>query len=140
MASQKQLDAARKEFNARKAEKAAATRAANKADRERKIKEQRVLEEQLARVQANQPGAMHVNVEDLMAQFDGISTTRVIIGFVLALASSFTVGYGIGMLMSYALAGIMTLTGTAWIAFTLSVIVWVLGLYSAWKIGGYVGG
>ena len=42
--------------------------------------------------------------------------------------------------MAYALAGIMVLTSTAWIAFTLSVLVWVIGLYAAWKVGGYIAG
>lgn len=93
-----------------------------------------------AHAQATQPQPQHAHIEAL---FDGVqfpSATRVIVGMLLGLAASFTVGYGIGMLMAYALAGIATLTSSALLAFMLSVVVWVLGLYAAWKVGGYVGG
>lgn len=140
MATQKQLAAAREEFNARKAAKAAETRAKNKAA---KLKEEkkaaRAAQKAAAQhVEAAQPDVLHANIEDLIGNMP--SAGRVVVGFILALTASVMVGYGIGMLMVYALAGIATLTGAAWLAFTLSVLVWVIGLYSSWKLGGWVGG
>lgn len=129
MATQKQLEAARAEVKAIRAAKAAKTRAANKA-----LKAQAA-----AHVNTVQPDAAHVNVEQL---FGGElpNWKRVTVGFVLGLLASGAVGYGIGLIMAYALAGIATLTGSAALAFTLSAIVWVLGIYAAWKIGGWIGG
>lgn len=128
--------------------KAAATRAANKLDAAREevkqIRAQRRADKLAAAQHAAtvQPQAQHVNVEDLFAGA-GVelpSVARVVVGLILGLTTSFTVGYGIGMLMTYALAGIATLTGSALLAFTLSALVWVLGIYTAWKVSGYVGG
>lgn len=126
--------------------KAAATRAANKLDAAREevkqIRAQRRADKLAAAQHAAtvQPQAQHVNVEDLFAGVELPSVARVVVGLILGLATSFTVGYGIGMLMTYALAGIATLTGSALLAFTLSALVWVLGIYTAWKVSGYVGG
>lgn len=130
MATKKQLEAARQEFNARKAAKAAETRAKNKAAKLQAA----------AHAQVQQPDPLHVEIDDLMAQFENISATRVLVGVVLSLAAAGAVGYGVGLIMAYALAGIVTLTGAAWITFALSAVVWVLGIYSAWRLGGYIGG
>lgn len=65
---------------------------------------------------------------------------RVAIGFVLGVASAGAVGYGIGMIAAYCIAGIMTLTTSAGIALFLSFTVWLLAIYASWKIGGWVGG
>lgn len=87
-----------------------------------------------------QPEPAAAPLEDMLADFTLPSWKRVAVGIVLGLAGAVVVGYGIGMLMAYALAGIATLTASAGIAFVLSVLVWVIGIYSSWKIGGWVGG
>jgi hypothetical protein len=87
-----------------------------------------------------QPDPLHAAIDDLFADVEFPSARRVLVGFILGIACSAVVGYGIGMLLAYALAGIMLLTSTAWIAFTLTVLAWIIALYAAWKIGGYVGG
>lgn len=84
--------------------------------------------------------AAHVNIEEMMAGLEMPSPTRVIVGCLLGLAAAGAVGYGIGSLMVYALAGIATLTAGTFITFALSVIVWILGIYAAWKIGGWAAG
>lgn len=89
---------------------------------------------------ASMPQAVHANIEDLLGDIELPSWKRVACGIVLGLLAAGGVGYGIGMLMAYALAGIATLTGGAALAFILSVIVWVLGIYASWKIGGWIGG
>lgn len=68
------------------------------------------------------------------------SGVRVLVGFILAIMSSFTVGYGIGCLLAYALAGITTLVGAGLAAFMLSTISWIIAIYAAWKVGSWVGG
>ena len=68
------------------------------------------------------------------------SGTRVLVGFILAIMASGAVGYGIGCLLSYALAGITVLVGPGLIAFMLTVASWIIAIYAAWKIGGWVGG
>ena len=90
-----------------------------------------------------QPEVQHAEVED--EDFDAFmaslpSPGRVVVGTLLGIASAIGVGYGIGMIMAYALAGIATLTGSAALAFMLSALVWMLGIYATWRIGGYVGG
>lgn len=91
-------------------------------------------------VEAVQPDPSAASIEDLIADLKLPSAKRVLVGFILGIAAAFSVGYGIGMLLAYALAGIMTLTATAWIAFALSVVVWAIAIYASWKIGGVVGG
>jgi hypothetical protein len=90
-----------------------------------------------------QPEVQHADVEadaEIAAFMASLpSPGRVVVGMILGIVAAGTVGYGIGMLMSYALAGIATLTGSAALAFMLSVLVWVIGIYASWKIGGYVG-
>ncbi len=95
-----------------------------------------------AHVEAVQPEVAHLSINDMLGDYDIElpSARRVLVGFVLGLMSSCAVGYGIGMLLSYALAGIIVLTSTPWIAFVLSVLAWVLAIYAAWKVAGYVGG
>lgn len=94
-----------------------------------------------AHAQARQPEAEHVNVETLFDDtFELPSWKRVTVGVILGLVGAGFVGYGIGMVMAYALAGIATLTASTAVAFCLSALVWVLGLYASWKIGGWVGG
>ncbi|HEY4721061.1 MAG TPA: hypothetical protein VII92_04395 [Anaerolineae bacterium] len=93
-----------------------------------------------AHVDAVQPEPEHA---DIGSMFDGVelpSAKRVLVGFILGIATAASVGYGIGMLLAYALAGIMLLTSTAWIAFVLSVLAWIIAIYAGWKVGGYVGG
>lgn len=115
-----------------------------RADKRAKNKEAKLLEAAKPsvkeHVETTQPDAEHVNIEDL---FDGItfpSPRRVIAGVLLGIAAAFCVGYGIGMLIAYALAGILTLTASPAIALALSVITWLLGIYASWKLGGYIGG
>lgn len=80
----------------------------------------------------------HADISSMFADLP--SPKRVLVGFVLGVMSAGLTGYGIGTILTYALAGIAALTGAAWIAFALSVLAWVIALYAAWKIGGYVGG
>lgn len=65
---------------------------------------------------------------------------RVLVGFVLGLTAAGAVGYGIGMVAAYCIAGIMMLTTSAGIALFMSFLVWLLAIYASWKIGGYVAG
>jgi hypothetical protein len=111
-----------------------------RAAKEAEAKVQTPAPEVAAHAQAVQPEAAHVNVEDLMADFKLPSIKRVLIGALLGLASTAAVGYGIGCVLSYALAGIVTLTAAPFIAFALSVLSWVIALYAGWKLGGYIGG
>lgn len=110
-----------------------AKNAAAKADR---IEAERVA----AHCTATQDEILHADIDTLMSDFALPSPKRVLVGFILGVAASFTVGYGIGMVLSYVLAGILVLTSTAWIAFVLSALAWVVAMVAAWKIGGYVGG
>lgn len=119
-----------------RAEKAAATRRSNKAALDAMTVQVSAAEH----AKAAQPEASAADIEDLMADLNLPSGKRVLVGLVLALGSAFSVGYGIGMLLSYAIAGILVLTSTAWIAFTLTVLAWIIAIYASWKIGGYVGG
>lgn len=93
-----------------------------------------------AHAQAVQPELLHAAIPEYDFGIELPSWKRVVCGLVLAFAGAFTVGYGIGCLMSYALAGIATMVGAGALAFCLSVLVWILGIYSAWKLGGWVGG
>lgn len=86
------------------------------------------------------PEVLHANIEDLMSGFEMPSVKRVLIGTVLGIAAAGATGYGIGTLLAYALAGIMALTATAWVAFVLSALAWIIAIYAGWKLGGYVGG
>jgi hypothetical protein len=103
-------------------------------------REQREREAQAAQHAQAMPQPVHADNEDLIGSFELPSWKRVVVGIVLGLTGAGFVGYGIGMIMAYALAGIATLAGTGAIAFILSVLVWVIGIYASWKIGGYVGG
>lgn len=91
-----------------------------------------------AKVQPNAASADMAAIEKLMN--NPPSGVRVLVGFILAIMSSFTVGYGIGCLLAYALAGITTLVGAGLAAFMLSTISWIIAIYAAWKVGGWVGG
>jgi len=128
MATKAQLAQAAKDIAALRAKRAAASapkaRTARAAAHAKKV----------------QPEAQHASIEELMADIALPSPTRVIVAAILGLAAAGAVGYGISLVMAYALAGIMTLTGSAALAFALSAAVWVLGIYATWKIGGYVGG
>lgn len=115
----------------------AAQRKAAEAD----IAAQRAKREAAANHVADiQPDVLHADLEDLIGSFELPSWKRVACGIVLGLLGAGVVGYGIGMIMAYALAGIATLAGAGAIAFIMSVLVWVIGIYASWKIGGYVGG
>lgn len=113
-----------------RAEKAAKTRAANKAAKAGVA----------AHIAGVQPEASAADIEQLVSELQLPSPKRVLVGFLLGVAAAGSVGYGIGMLLAYAIAGIVTLTSTAWIAFALTVVAWALALYAGWKIGGRVGG
>lgn len=115
-------------------------RAAKEAEAKVQTPAPEVAPKVAAHAQAVQPEAAHVNVEDLMADFKLPSIKRVLIGALLGIASAASVGYGIGCALSYALAGIVTLTAAPFIAFALSVLAWVIALYAGWKLGGYIGG
>lgn len=108
----------------------------------RAAREERDAQVKAAAHAATMPQPVHANINDLMSgiDFELPSWKRVACGIVLGLLGAGCVGYGIGMIMAYALAGIATLAGGAALAFILSVVVWVLGIYASWKIGGWVGG
>lgn len=134
------------------AQKAAATKAAKaeaaKAEQLRtaraEVRAKRKADREAAAAHAAgvQPEAQHVGVEQLfdMDDVELPSWKRVTVGLILGLTAAGFVGYGIGQIMVYALAGIATLTTSAALAFTLSALVWVIGIYASWKIGGWVGG
>lgn len=130
--------------------KAAATRAANaEAAKQAQLKAARAevrarrkaeRDAAAAHAQAHQPEAAS-NIEALFTEEVQLpSWKRVVVGLVLGLVAAGGVGYGIGMIMAYCLAGIATLTAGAAMTFVLSALVWIIGVYSAWKIGGWVGG
>jgi hypothetical protein len=125
MATKAQLAAAQKDIAAQRAKRGEST--ARAAAHARKVQP----EVQHADVEAD------AELEAFMASLPGPG--RVIVGAILGIASATAVGYGIGMIMSYALAGIATLTGSAALAFMLSAVVWILGIYATCRIGGYVG-
>lgn len=133
------------------AQKAAATRAAKaEAAKQEQLRQARAevrqrkkaeREATAAHAQGVQPDPAHVDVEQLFDNDVSLpSWKRVTVGLILGLASAFSVGYGIGMLMAYCLAGIATLTTSAALALALSALVWIIGIYATWKIGGWVGG
>lgn len=93
-----------------------------------------------AHVEAVQPEALHADIDALVADLPLPSAKRVIIGILLGLAASFSVGYAIGLIMVYAIAGIMVLTSSPALAFCLSVLAWIISFIACWKIGGFVGG
>jgi len=130
MATKAQLAAAAKDIEAQRAKRGeTTTRARTRA---------------AAHAAKVQPAAQHAPVDEVDAELEAFMASlpgpgRVVIGAMFGLAAAGAVGYGISLIMSYALAGIVTLTGSAALAFMLSAIVWVLGIYATWKIGGYVG-
>jgi hypothetical protein len=111
-----------------RAEKAARTRASNKQAKA------------AAHAETVQPEVVHASIDELMADIELPSAKRVLVGVILAIAASFATGYAIGMLLSYAIAGILTLTATAWVAFTLTVLAWIIAIYATWKVTGIVAG
>jgi hypothetical protein len=115
-------------------------RAAKQAEQKVEAPAPEVAPQVAAHAAAVQPEAAHVNVEDLMAGFELPSIKRVLVGAILGIAAAGAVGYGIGCVLAYAIAGIAVLTATAWIAFALSVLAWIVALYAGWKLGGYIGG
>ncbi len=118
-----------------RAEKAAATRKANTD----------ALAKVAAHVADTQPAPEHADTDKIFEdaqQFLGQlpSAKRVMVGLVLSLVAAAGVGYGITMIAAYAIAGIVTLTATAWIAFSLSVLVYLVAVISGYYVGGYVTG
>lgn len=90
---------------------------------------------------AAQPKPSAATPDELgLGDFEIPSWKRVLIGFVLGVASAGAVGYGIGMVAAYCIAGIMMLTTSAGIALFMSFLVWLLAIYASWKVGGYVAG
>lgn len=137
-AQQAELKAAQQaELKRLRAERAAKTRAANKAAANATTVEHKAVAAHMAGVQ---PEASAADIENLMADLQLPSAKRVLVGVLLGVAAAGGVGYGIGMLLAYAIAGIVTLTSTAWVAFALTVVAWVIALYASWKIGSYIGG
>lgn len=126
-ASKAQLEAAREEIINRRVEEEVAKR--------------------MAAVTAQVTAAQHVQevqpepaAADVGSIFENLpSPSRVIVGFVLGLAAAGATGYGVGTLMSMALAGIATLTGSAALAFMLTALTWVLGIYAGWKLSAWAG-
>lgn len=90
-----------------------------------------------AKPAAATPEELGIGIE---LDFEIPSWKRVLVGFVLGVASAGAVGYGIGMVAAYCIAGILTLTTSAGIALFMSFLVWLLAIYASWKIGGYVAG
>lgn len=131
MATKAQLAQARIDAAAQAAKRTASTKPAPRARTQAKVQEH---------VEAVQPEAVHADIESMINDMRLPSATRVIVGAILGLAAGGAVGYGVGTLMAYALAGIATLTGSALMAFALSALVWVLGIYAGWKLSGWIGG
>lgn len=134
MATKAQLAQAQKDIAAQRAKRGETTTRARGSAQTRAA----------AHVAKVQPEVQHAEVDETDAELAAFmaalpSPGRVVVGALLGLASAIGVGYGIGMIMAYALAGIATLTGSAALAFMLSALVWVLGIYATWKIGGYIG-
>lgn len=130
----KELKAAREVADAAAAEAAAAEAAAALA---------KTVAEEKAKfaAYAAQPKPAAATFEELgLGDFEIPSWKRVLVGFILGVASAGAVGYGIGMVAAYCIAGIMMLTTSAGIALFMSFLVWLLAIYASWKIGGYVGG
>lgn len=77
---------------------------------------------------------------DIGSLFDNLpSPSRVIVGFVLALAAAGATGYGVSTVMSMALAGVATFTGSALFGFCMTALVWILGIYAGWKLSTWAG-
>lgn len=91
---------------------------------------------------AAQPKPAAATPEELGIDFDFElpSWKRVLVGFVLGVATAGAAGYGIGMIAAYCIAGIMTLTTSAGIALFMTFLVWLIAIYASWKVGGWVGG
>lgn len=96
---------------------------------------------QLAAAEASRPKPAAATFEELgLGDFEIPSWKRVLVGFILGVASAGAVGYGIGMVAAYCIAGIMMLTTSAGVALFMSFLVWLLAIYASWKVGGYVAG
>lgn len=129
MATQAQTAAAREEIINRRVEEEVAKRMAQLAAT--------ASPSVRAHVESVQPEAVAADVTSI---FDNLpSPARVIVGFVLALAAAGATGYGVGTVMSMALAGIATFTGSALLGFMMTVLVWVLGIYAGWKLSAWAG-
>lgn len=125
----------------------AAETAAGKAEQLAAAREQAAeikakREAQAAAAAAAQPKPAAATPEELGIDFDFElpSWKRVLVGFVLGVATAGAAGYGIGMIAAYCIAGIMTLTTSAGIALFMSFLIWLLAIYASWKVGGWVGG
>lgn len=126
----KELKAAREVADAAAAEAAAALA---KTVAEEKAK--------FAAYAAEQAKPAAATFEELgLGDFEIPSWKRVLVGFILGVASAGAVGYGIGMVAAYCIAGIMMLTTSAGIALFMSFLVWLIAIYASWKIGSYVAG
>lgn len=91
-------------------------------------------------IEAVQPEAVHADISSIIDDLKLPSAKRVIVGMLLGIAASFAVGSAISLVMAYTIAGILTLTTSPALALCLSVLAWIVALYSGWKLGGYVGG
>lgn len=133
MATKEQLEAARQETIDREVERRLAQRMAQLGA----TAAPGVREHVQAHVNNVQPEAAGA---DLGSLFENLpSPSRVIIGFVLALATAGATGYGVGTVMSMALAGVATFTGSALLGFCMTALVWVLGIYAGWKLSTWAG-
>lgn len=110
----------------------------------KELKAKREAEEaaKVAAHAAAQPQPVAATDDELKFEldFELPSWKRVLVGFILGVASAGAVGYGIGMVAAYCIAGIMMLTTSAGIALFMSFLVWLLAIYASWKIGGYAAG
>jgi hypothetical protein len=129
MATKEQLEAARQETIAREVERQVAARMAQLG-----AAVAPGVKEHVANVQPEAAAA------DIGSLFENLpSPSRVIVGFVLALAAAGATGYGVGTVMSMALAGVATFTGSALLGFCMTALVWILGIYAGWKLSAWAG-
>lgn len=120
-----------------KANKLAAAREEVKQIRARRKAEKKAVEEHIAAVQ---PEPVAASVEDMIADIQLPSARRVMVGIVLSAFAAFGTGYGIGIILSYILAGITLFFGAGLIAFILQALAWIAAVIGAWKAGGWVAG
>jgi hypothetical protein len=129
MATKEQLAAAREELINAEVEKRMNARMAQLG-----ATASSTVKEHVASVQ---PQAASADIGSLFEDLP--SPSRVVIGLILGLVTAGGVGYGVGTLMSFCLAGIATMTGSALLGFMLTALTWVVGIYAGWKLSTWAG-